>query len=434
MAGFTKRLDDRWRMVRRLSRTGAFLLFFFSSHFAWGDPPPETSPTPDSVPPPQKNSSGFDRLIEAYTSVIRDTPNAVNAYALRGAAKYAKGDLDGALADVEQALMLDPHCTSALASRGTIRQRKGDFNGAIEDLSALTTETPKAVQAWATLGVLRWNKGDFDGALEDFNVVIGLAPNMKEALQYRAAIYIRRFAYRDALQDLNRALDLDPAFTLALASRGECELRLNDLGAARQDYNKALELDPVSAISLQGLGLVALQAQDPKTALAYFNRALQLNVHPQPFLSRAVAEMALESYHDAILDLSQGERLDPKNQDGPEAMLWVSRALNGDVDGANAELRAYLNERKSTDDWGSKRARFLLDEIDEDHFLRKTARGAGELCEAYFYAGIKRLLAGDKSGAMDLFDTCTRFEIRSFVEDQLARIKMKEFAEEPQHQ
>lgn len=431
IAGFTKGFDGPWRVLRRLSPTRALLLFLFSAQFAWGDPPPETTPTPDSMPAPQKNSSGYDRLIEAYTSVIGDTPNAVNAYALRGAAKYAKGDLEGALADIEQALLLDPHCTSALTSRATIRQGKGDFNGAMADLSTLTAVTPKATQAWAALGVLRWNRGDLDGALQDFNVVIGLAPNMKEALQYRAAIYIRKFAYRDALQDLNRAVDLDPTYTLALASRGECELRLNDLGAARQDYSKALELDPVSAISLQGLGLVALHAQDAKTALAYFNRALQLNLHPQPFLSRAVAEIALESYHDAILDLSQGERLDPKNQDGPEAMLWVTRALNGDVDGANAELRAYLNERKSTDEWGLKRARFLLDEIDEDAFLRKTARGPGEMCEAYFYAAIKRLVAGDKSSARDLFDTCTRFEIRSFVEDELARIKIKELSAEP---
>jgi lipoprotein NlpI len=83
---------------------------------------------------------------------------------------------------------------------------------------------------------------------------------------------------------------------------------------------------------------------------------------------------------------------------------------------------------------GLKRARFLLDEIDEDLFLRKIARGPGELCEAYFYSGIKCLLTGDKSGAMDLFDTCTRFEIRGFVEDQLARIQMKELTEKPDGQ
>jgi tetratricopeptide (TPR) repeat protein len=86
----------------------ALLLFVLSPDLAFGDPPPEATPTHDGVPAPQKNSSGFDRLIEAYTSVIRDTPNSTNAYALRGATKYAKGDLEGALADVEQALMLDP--------------------------------------------------------------------------------------------------------------------------------------------------------------------------------------------------------------------------------------------------------------------------------------------------------------------------------------
>ena len=131
------------------------------------------------------------------------------------------------------------------------------------------------------------------------------------------------------------------------------------------------------------------------------------------------------------LDLSKAERINPKNEDVPETLLWVARALSGDVESANAELRAYLVERKISDEWGLKRARFFLGEIDEDLFLHKTARVPAELCEAYFYSGVKRLFAGDKSGAMDLFDTCTRLEIRSFVEDQLARVKPKELGEKP---
>ena len=41
-------------------------------------------------------------------------------------------------------------------------------------------------------------------------------------------------------------------------------------------------------------------------------------------------------------------------------------------------------------------------------------------------------MAGDKTDAADLFDTCTRFDIRSFVEDELARIKLKEWAGKPE--
>ena len=407
------------------------LLFLLSPYASLGDPTPEPTPAPEVIPTPQKNSSGLERAIEAYSNVIRDTPDSVGAYALRGAAKYAKGDYDGALADAEQALILDPHCISALNTRANIRQRKGDVSAAIEDLTALTSETPKAVQVWATLGFLRTNKGDLDGALNDFNIVIALAPNLKEALEYRATIYMRKSAYRDALQDLNRAIDLDPSFSIAFVSRGDCELQLNELDAARNDYLRAIELDPVSGIAIQGLGLVALHAQDAKTALNYFNRASQLNTFPRGYIARSVAEIALGAYHEAIVDLSQAEHVDPKNQDGPEALLWVARALSGDVESANAELRAYLDERKSTDDWGLKRAQFLLGEIDEDLFLHKMARAPVQLCEAYFYSGVKRLLAGNKSGAIDLFDTCTRFEIHSFVEDQLARIKLKELAKKP---
>jgi hypothetical protein len=39
--------------------------------------------------------------------------------------------------------------------------------------------------------------------------------------------------------------------------------------------------------------------------------------------------------------------------------------------------------------------------------------------------------AGDRSGAMDFFDTCTRFEIHDFVEDELAHFKLKELAKTP---
>jgi tetratricopeptide (TPR) repeat protein len=401
------------------------VLCFYS---ALGDPTPEPTPSASANTGSKTISSGLDKAINAYDEAIRDNPSSANAYALRGAAKYAKGDTDGALPDVEEALAIDSHCISALLTRARIRQKKGDNHGALQDLTALSKETPKSFEVWAALGLLQWNSGDLDGALQDFNAAIDLAPNLKEALTCRAGIYARRSAYRDAVQDLNRAIEVDPSYEQAFLARGECELYLNKLDAARNDYDKAIELDPVAGAGFQGLAFVALYNQDPQTALDYFNRAIRLNAYPPAYVSRAVAEIALGDYHEAIIDLSEAEHANPKDEDGPETLLWVARALSNDVEGANAELQAYLDERKSTDPWGLKRARFLLGEIDEDLFLHKVARAPSELCEAYFYSGLKRLLAGDKPGAMDLFDTCTRFEIRGFIEDQLARIKLKELA------
>jgi tetratricopeptide (TPR) repeat protein len=100
------------------------LLFLLYSYPLVGDPTPEPTATPEGIPTPHKNSSGLDRAIQVYTDLIHDTPDSASAYAMRGAARFSKGDYDEALADAEQALTLDPHCISALNSRASIRQRK----------------------------------------------------------------------------------------------------------------------------------------------------------------------------------------------------------------------------------------------------------------------------------------------------------------------
>jgi hypothetical protein len=62
------------------------LLFLLSSYPSVADPTPEPTATPELIPTPHKNSSGLDRAIQTYTSLIRDTPDAASAYAMRAAA------------------------------------------------------------------------------------------------------------------------------------------------------------------------------------------------------------------------------------------------------------------------------------------------------------------------------------------------------------
>jgi tetratricopeptide (TPR) repeat protein len=58
--------------------------------------------------------------------------NAV-AYCNRGYAKLRKGGLDGAIADCDQAIQLDPKLSLAYVNRGLAKAQKGDFDGAIAD-------------------------------------------------------------------------------------------------------------------------------------------------------------------------------------------------------------------------------------------------------------------------------------------------------------
>ena len=57
-------------------------------------------------------------------------------------------------------------------------------------------------------------------------------------------------------------------------------------------------------------------------------------------------------------------------------------------------------------DWISRIGRFLLDQISEFDFLGGATssdmeKNRAQHCEAWYYAGMKRLLAGDKNTAAD---------------------------------
>jgi len=46
-------------------------------------------------------------------------------------------------------------------------------------------------------------------------------------------------------------------------------------------------------------------------------------------------------------------------------------------------------------------------------------------CEAYFYAGSKRLIAGDKTIATDYFEKCMATDEKGFIEYQGAAAELK---------
>lgn len=107
------------------------------------------------------------------------------------------------------------------------------------------------------------------------------------------------------------------------------------------------------------------------------------------------------------------------------------QAQLGDKAGADQELQAFLKAHKVSgpNEWPAKIAAFFFGQLSEEDFLvaaqTSPAATQGNLCEAWYYAGKKRLIAGDKESAKTYFTECVGTKKSTFLEYRAARMELQ---------
>lgn len=153
-------------------------------------------------------------ILGALTAVCQ-APQAASDYWDRGRARYEGGDVDGAIADFDRAIRLDPRFSAAYATRAAARRRKGDLDGALADCVRSVELNPEEPVAYNTCGNVRTDRGDLAGALADFTTSIELDPHSAVGYYNRAMVYKRLGEYRRAAADYEAAIKLDPELSWA---------------------------------------------------------------------------------------------------------------------------------------------------------------------------------------------------------------------------
>jgi tetratricopeptide (TPR) repeat protein len=138
------------------------------------------------------------------------TKNAkARTYVESGKAKLDRKDYQGAIADYNRAISLDPNYANAYINRGLAKNLMGASHSAIEDYKHALKIDPDNADAYNNLG----------------NVLIGT--NDSEAIGY-----------------LNRAIKIKPNNANAYANRGMARFNLQDYPGAIADYDRSLALAP----------------------------------------------------------------------------------------------------------------------------------------------------------------------------------------------
>ncbi|HEY9692183.1 MAG TPA: tetratricopeptide repeat-containing serine protease family protein [Oculatellaceae cyanobacterium] len=179
-----------------------------------------------------------------------------------GLDKVAKGDYNGAIADYDRAIKLNPNLAEAYNNRGLARSKQEDYNGAIADYNRAISLNPNLVEAYNNRGLTRSKQQDFMSAIADYDRAIKLNPKLAEAYNNRGLARSKQQDFNGAIADYDRAISLNPNLAEAYANRGF---------AHRQQIAQTL------AIPYSGAYLTVRSSLDIKSlAIADFQKAANL--------------------------------------------------------------------------------------------------------------------------------------------------------------
>ncbi|MBD5267430.1 MAG: tetratricopeptide repeat protein [Bacteroides sp.] len=175
--------------------------------------------------------------------------NSTNAYSLRSdIAIKSRKDYESALADMNEAIKLQPQFAGYFINRAFLRYNLNDYFGAMADYDYAIQLEPLNSTALFNRGLLRAEVHDNNKAIEDFSTVLSLDRNNYHALYNRAILYKDIADYRSSIADLDRVLEAFPDFAGAYFLRSENLRLLGDRAQAEKDYRKSMALskNPVS--------------------------------------------------------------------------------------------------------------------------------------------------------------------------------------------
>lgn len=180
--------------------------------------------------------STFNELLKYY-------PNFDSGYLGRARLSLEKQDTVNAMADIEKALSINRNALNAYIMRADIAINSSkDFESALADMNEAIRLQPRIPGLYVNRAYLRYSLDDFFGAMADFDYAIQLDPLNETALFNRALLEIETSANDKALDDLNRLIELDPANVRAYynraivnASKEQWQAAINDISMVIKD-------------------------------------------------------------------------------------------------------------------------------------------------------------------------------------------------------
>lgn len=228
-------------------------------------------------------------------------------------------DDEAQLADLNQAIKINPDNIQAVRVRAAYYLRKREPENALEDLNKwLESDDQNATNYLTVAQQLMLTGSKFDESLQReairiIDKAIEINPDKVEPYTLRATIYQGADKFEEAIKDANRAVELDPKRFDVLLLRASILSDQEKLDEALEDVNLALELQPGLINAIQIRGMILSQQQKFPEAIEDIKK-LASNDRNNLFFQRQLAMLynANDEPSRAIKIYERLLRADPK--------------------------------------------------------------------------------------------------------------------------
>jgi tetratricopeptide (TPR) repeat protein len=283
-----------------------------------------------------------DRAAETPATTARDHYLLATSLARQGGPER----LQAAIAELDEALRLNPRHYWSLVQRGICHLERGELVEAAGDFGQCIGVWPEFAWGYFNRGCALDRSGNKAGAILDFTAALKRDPSFVPSYINRGLARLALKQDAPALADFDRAAALGARDAGGSAGRG---IALEGLGrhgeadAAFADaFQRANGMPARARARLAWAYGFAISARAPDTARAAFEDALRYEPHdPQALYGRAMLAMSQGKNTEALRDFDRALEVDPGRMEARRYRA-VLLARQGDWERASREINQCL--------------------------------------------------------------------------------------------
>jgi tetratricopeptide (TPR) repeat protein len=222
----------------------AGLVFLAGAPLAAASAPPSTLAAAFEQALSASRDGRFGDALPLWDQVLERAPSDAAAWSNRGNVRLALGDAEGAIADQERAMALDPQSVDPHLNRGVAEEALSRWQAAADDYRWILERNPEDASALYNLGNVEGSRDDWAAARRCFEAAALARPGFALA---RSSAALAAFQLGDpeaAEVELRNLIRRHPLFADARAALTALLWQRGARGEAESNWAAASGLDP----------------------------------------------------------------------------------------------------------------------------------------------------------------------------------------------